>query len=169
MSYWNSLLQAIWSAQPGDSAREEQMKQGSTRGWILGCASIFLLGGLLLLALVQKKGAFDLSQSVHWAAGMIDHVQKMRNLFTHHDVDRSSQLAPPDIPKQKIDPDPSGRVETFQPGGATSTAENPFFQNLGTNGRTCFTCHQPQTGWTISGPAPVPGSTLAAELIRSFG
>jgi cytochrome c peroxidase len=24
------------------------------------------------------------------------------------------------------------------------------FQNLGTNGRTCFTCHQPQNGWTVS-------------------
>jgi len=135
------------------------MKKGSTRAhfrqllprsWILGCASIFLLGGLVLLVLAQKKGAVDLSQSVHWAAGMIDHVQKMHNLFTHHDVDRSSQPAPPDIPKVEIDPDPSGRVEAFQPGGATGTAENPFFQNLGTNGRTCFTCHQPQTGWTIS-------------------
>ena len=112
------------------------MKKGSTRAhfrqllprsWILGCASIFLLGGLVLLVLAQKKGAVDLSQSVHWAAGMIDHVQKMHNLFTHHDVDRSSQPAPPDIPKVEIDPDPSGRVEAFQPGGATSTAENPFF------------------------------------------
>jgi cytochrome c peroxidase len=28
--------------------------------------------------------------------------------------------------------------------------EQCFFQNLGTNGRTCFTCHQTQTGWSIS-------------------
>jgi cytochrome c peroxidase len=128
------------------------MKKGSilSRSRILGSASIFLLGGLLLPALAQKKGVVDPSQSVDWAAGMIEHVQKMHNLFTHHDVDRSAQPVPPDIPKIEIDPDPSGRVETFQPGGATNTAENPFFQNLGTNGRTCFTCHQPQTGWTIS-------------------
>jgi len=135
------------------------MKKGSalvyfrplrSRTRILGCASIFLLGGLLLPALAQKKGVVDPSQSVDWAAGMIDHVQKMHNLFTHHDVDRGSQPAPPDIPKLEIDPDPSGRVETFQPSGATGTAENPFFQNLGTNGRTCFTCHQPQTGWSVS-------------------
>src|SRR5262249_22059579 len=31
-----------------------------------------------------------------------------------------------------------------------ANAGSPFFQNLGTNGRTCFTCHQPQTGWTVS-------------------
>ena len=34
--------------------------------------------------------------------------------------------------------------------GTTDTASNAFFQNLGTNGRTCFTCHEPQNGWTIS-------------------
>lgn len=27
---------------------------------------------------------------------------------------------------------------------------NPFFQDLGTNGRTCFTCHRPAQGWTIT-------------------
>src|SRR5262245_784094 len=28
--------------------------------------------------------------------------------------------------------------------------ENAFFQSLGTNDRACFTCHQPQDGWTIT-------------------
>ena len=49
------------------------------------------------------------------------------------------------------DPDPSGSVQTFttdpsgqiDPGGA-------FFQSLGTNGRTCATCHQQSDGWSIS-------------------
>jgi hypothetical protein len=27
---------------------------------------------------------------------------------------------------------------------------NPFFQDLGTNGRTCLTCHQPDQGWTVT-------------------
>ena len=27
---------------------------------------------------------------------------------------------------------------------------NPFFQSLGTNGRSCHTCHEPQTGMTLS-------------------
>ena len=41
-------------------------------------------------------------------------------------------------------------MATFQPGGATFTFNNAFFQNLGTNGRTCFSCHQPQSGWGVS-------------------
>jgi len=26
---------------------------------------------------------------------------------------------------------------------------NPFFQDLGTNGRSCFSCHRPAQGWTV--------------------
>jgi len=28
--------------------------------------------------------------------------------------------------------------------------DNPFFQDLGTNGRTCFTCHRPDQAWTVT-------------------
>jgi cytochrome c peroxidase len=28
--------------------------------------------------------------------------------------------------------------------------DNPFFQSLGTNGRSCFTCHQPDQAWTVT-------------------
>ena len=48
------------------------------------------------------------------------------------------------------DEDPSGKIATFQPSGAIQTATNAFFQNLGGNGRTCFTCHQPQDDWSLS-------------------
>src|SRR5258707_1387525 len=27
---------------------------------------------------------------------------------------------------------------------------NPFFQSLGTNGRSCFTCHRPDQAWTVT-------------------
>src|SRR5690349_15347786 len=30
---------------------------------------------------------------------------------------------------------------------------NPFFQSLGTNGRTCETCHAASQAWTISPPS----------------
>jgi hypothetical protein len=50
----------------------------------------------------------------------------------------------------EIDPDPSGAIATFQPDGLTVTAKSAFFQNLGTNDRTCFTCHQPDDAWSIS-------------------
>jgi cytochrome c peroxidase len=29
-------------------------------------------------------------------------------------------------------------------------ADNPFFQDIGTNGRTCFSCHRPAQAWTIT-------------------
>jgi cytochrome c peroxidase len=81
-------------------------------------------------------------------AGEIAHAQKMRTLFP--DVGVGAQAAPPVISEVEIDLDPSGAIASFQPNGPTTTAKNAFFQNLGTNGRTCFTCHQPQDGWSLS-------------------
>ena len=43
----------------------------------------------------------------------------------------------------------SGVHRTFTTAGAID-ADNPFFQDLGTNGRTCFTCHRPAQAWTIT-------------------
>jgi cytochrome c peroxidase len=80
-------------------------------------------------------------------AGMIAHLQAMRRF---KDLDHGVQTAPPVIPRFELDQDATGAVATFQPGGATFPFNNAFFQNLGTNGRTCFTCHQPQTGWSVS-------------------
>lgn len=48
-----------------------------------------------------------------------------------------------------------GAVGTYQPGGSTPTADHGFFSSeITNNGRTCFTCHQPQNGWAL-GPAEV--------------
>src|SRR5581483_11646443 len=41
--------------------------------------------------------------------------------------------------------------------------DNPFFQDLGTNGRRCVTCHQPDSAWTIT-----PGN-VQARFIRTRG
>ena len=60
------------------------------------------------------------------------------------------QVAPPAIAHFSISADPFGSVATFSSHGTTVTSTNAFFQSLGTNGRTCFSCHQPQTGWTVS-------------------
>jgi cytochrome c peroxidase len=81
-------------------------------------------------------------------AGEVAHKQKMGLLFP--DPAASSQVTPAAIPQLQIDADPSGKIATYQPNGSIVTANNPFFQNLGTNGRTCFTCHQPQDGWALS-------------------
>lgn len=43
----------------------------------------------------------------------------------------------------------SGQLRTFNRNGAVDVS-NPFFQDLGTNGRRCVTCHQPDAAWTIT-------------------
>lgn len=52
-------------------------------------------------------------------------------------------------PRQLVSPNPSGLLKTINLNGLTDF-ENPFFQDLGTNGRRCVTCHQPTEGWTIT-------------------
>jgi cytochrome c peroxidase len=44
--------------------------------------------------------------------------------------------------------DPTGVVRTYSVNGSIDFT-NPFFQSLGTNGRSCGSCHQPADGWTI--------------------
>jgi cytochrome c peroxidase len=60
-----------------------------------------------------------------------------------------SALAP--IPNLQPFPDPSGVIETFTTAGSIDQT-NPFFQDLGTNGRRCVTCHQPSDAWTVTPP-----------------
>ena len=110
-------------------------------------AFVFLVAVPSRTASAQQPGTVDPSQTRDWAPGAIGHAQQMRRF---RDADQGSQPTPPIIPKFEADGDPSGRIATFQPNGATITSNNSFFQNLGTNGRTCFTCHQPQNGWTVS-------------------
>jgi cytochrome c peroxidase len=48
---------------------------------------------------------------------------------------------------------PSGMAATFSTSGSIDTT-NPFFQSLGTNGRSCATCHQASDAWTVN-PASI--------------
>jgi cytochrome c peroxidase len=45
--------------------------------------------------------------------------------------------------------DPFGQLRTFTTNGGFDV-DNPFFKELGTNGRACSTCHRPDQGWTIT-------------------
>src|SRR6476646_9356310 len=58
-------------------------------------------------------------------------------------------------------PDASGVVRTFNSGASIDRA-NPFFQSLGTNGRACVTCHEPETAWSIT-PERVRARFAATE------
>ena len=50
-------------------------------------------------------------------------------------------------------PNPSGMAATFSTSGSIDTT-NPFFQSLGTNGRSCASCHQPSDAWSVT-PASI--------------
>lgn len=47
-------------------------------------------------------------------------------------------------------PNPSGLLETYNAGGGRIDMSGPFFQSLGTNGRSCSSCHRPAEGWSVS-------------------
>lgn len=125
-----------------------------------GIALACLLGAVPRIAAAQGAGMVDPSQSLNWQPPAIAHDQQMRQ---YKDVDSGAQPTPPIIPKFELDLDPSGAVGTFQPNGATITANNAFFQNLGTNERTCLTCHQPATGWGVS------ATSVQARFLLSGG
>lgn len=55
-------------------------------------------------------------------------------------------------PELTLSPNPTGEAATLSTTGRIDTT-NPFFQSLGTNGRSCVSCHVAGDGWTIN-----PGS-----------
>jgi cytochrome c peroxidase len=55
------------------------------------------------------------------------------------------------LPNPLITADGTGLLSTFSKAGGVDLT-NPFFQSLGTNGRSCASCHQPPDGWTVTPP-----------------
>jgi hypothetical protein len=47
-------------------------------------------------------------------------------------------------------PNADGILETYNAGNRPIDLSGPFFQSLGTNGRSCGSCHRPAQGWSIS-------------------
>src|SRR5579859_3112138 len=47
-------------------------------------------------------------------------------------------------------PNDSGFVETYNIDNTSIDLTGPFFQSLGTNGRSCSSCHRPAEAWSIS-------------------
>jgi cytochrome c peroxidase len=56
------------------------------------------------------------------------------------------------VPRLQEFSDPQGRFANFNSGGPTDTTKNAFFQDIGTNGRRCVTCHQASDAWTVTPP-----------------
>ena len=55
----------------------------------------------------------------------------------------------PSVPQLHHARNDSGVATTISTNGFIDT-RNPFFRPLGSNERSCFTCHQPQDGWSIT-------------------
>jgi cytochrome c peroxidase len=47
-------------------------------------------------------------------------------------------------------PNPNGASQTYNTNGRGIDLKGPFFQSMGTNGRSCGTCHQPGDGMSVS-------------------
>jgi cytochrome c peroxidase len=62
---------------------------------------------------------------------------------------RYGVLAHEDDTTRLVAEDASGLVRTVNLNGPLDL-DNPFFKQLGTNGRSCFSCHRPGQGWTIT-------------------
>src|SRR5512140_614489 len=57
------------------------------------------------------------------------------------------------LPNPVMSNNPNGTGATFSNSGPIDTS-SAFFQSLGSNGRSCASCHVTSTGWTIS-PAEI--------------
>ncbi len=78
-------------------------------------------------------------------AASIAHLQKMQAFANPQ---QGLQATPTILPAFTTAPDPSGDIGTQA--AAVVPTYNGFFQPLGTNNRTCLTCHQPQNAWSFS-------------------
>jgi cytochrome c peroxidase len=93
-------------------------------------------------------------------------------------------VIPTTLPQEFTNADPIGAIGSYQLDGPTHTAGNAFFQPLGTNGRSCGSCHVPSQGmgvsvdglwdrFSTSGPkdpvfAPVDGANCPSAVTRSL-
>lgn len=115
------------------------------RRFVTGAMLLGAAGGCVPNAFAQ--GSANDPANFAWQAGAIRHAQDMRRFYDHGSGPQPTPLA---IPKFATALGPTGMIATAQPGGPTLTSRNAFFANLGTNSRTCLSCHQPQNGWSVS-------------------
>jgi cytochrome c peroxidase len=87
------------------------------------------------------------------------------------------------LPNPLNSTDPTGTLSTYSTAGGVDLS-NPFFQNLGTNGRSCGSCHVSSDAWTVTPPdlqarfnssngldpifRPVDGSDCPSDDVSTF-
>src|SRR5262245_37154713 len=67
-----------------------------------------------------------------------------------HGQDRGEIPRVPFIPNGVVFSNPNGASQTYSTIGGGIDQTGPFFQSLGTNGRSCSCCHQPSDGMSVS-------------------
>ena len=119
-------------------------RKSSKRSRLAGASAI----AAVVAAFGSAWAASDFeSRETAWIAASIGHLQRMPH---NREAERTKQVTPSIIRGYSEHADPAGVISTFMPGGSVITSTNAFFQDLGSNGRTCFSCHQPQSGWGMS-------------------
>lgn len=114
---------------------------------VIGVLVTYFLIAPLQSASAEDNFDDDQVEALAWQPKAIKHAKKMKK---YKDVDKDEQATPSAIPKLALTHNSTGILASYQPRGLTKTQSHPFFQNLGSNNRTCFTCHQPQSGWGVS-------------------
>jgi len=66
-----------------------------------------------------------------------------------HDDDRDRGHNTNRLPNMFSSENSHGKDATYSTAGFIDL-NNPFFKNIGTNGRSCASCHAPEQGWTIT-------------------
>ena len=67
------------------------------------------------------------------------------------------------VPRFQSFSDTQGRFANLNLGGPTDMSKNAFFQDLGTNGRRCVTCHQASDAWSVT------PSHIQARFVATHG
>jgi len=95
--------------------------------------------------LMSLRGKQQITRRVHFASIAVLFFSGAAALAIAHGENDS-------IPTFQEFSDPAGRFANVNTAGPTDIDSNPFFQDLGTNGRRCVTCHQPSDAWSVTPP-----------------
>ncbi len=158
----------------GTVTSHERVRTGSINSCLRACPglirrrwAIMILFPLIIAAVSSQSGAQQMP-GMPFIAQKAAQAQTLIQILTGQ--------TPATIPQYLTMPDSTGQISTYQPLaplGGTQTAGNGFFlsqtttngttTNITANGRTCFTCHRPQSDWEIN------PSDIQAEYLKSQG
>lgn len=121
---------------------------------LVALAAIFAIGGFAASAnagVPSASTSID-AASVEAPAGAPSYVRPTysKSLAAPLPAPAVNPDAPPAQFESATYPNSNGLLGIYQQGGRVATAGNAFFQPLGANGRSCFSCHKPDSGMGIS-------------------